>query len=44
MKIAILADLHIGTKNASEIMISHQKAFFNFFFEYLQQNQIDTVI
>lgn len=44
MKIAILADLHIGIKNASDIMINHQKAFFNFFFEYLQQNQIDTVI
>ena len=44
MKIAILADLHIGVKNASDIMIEHQKKFFNFFFDYLEQNQIDTVV
>jgi len=44
MKIAILGDLHIGTRNGSEIMTEHQKTFFDQFFGYLLSHNMDTVI
>lgn len=42
-KIAILGDLHIAIKNASPVFFKHQKKFFDFFFDYLETKNIDTV-
>lgn len=43
MKIAILGDLHIGVKNASELMMEHQNTFFEFFLNYCVENNITTI-
>lgn len=44
MKIAIVGDLHIGVRNSNDVMLAHQKRFFNFFFEELKTRDISTVL
>lgn len=44
MKIILLGDLHFGVKNASEIMMKHQKNFFDFLFDYMESNKIGTIL
>lgn len=44
MKIILLADLHIGAKQGAQVMIDHQKKFFDFMFDYIDKNNIDTII
>lgn len=44
MKIVILGDLHLGVKNASEVMMEHQKVFFDFLFDYIEQNNIKVAL
>jgi DNA repair exonuclease SbcCD nuclease subunit len=41
-KVAILGDPHFGAKGASTILLDHQKKFYDFFFETI--DDIDTVI
>ena len=43
MKVVILGDLHIGVKNNSEVMLSHQTKFFETMIEYMKENDIDTI-
>lgn len=43
MKIVILGDLHFGVKNASEVMMRHQKKFFDQLFHYMEQHEIKTI-
>lgn len=42
-KFIILGDLHWGCRNASPIFFYHFKKFYDFFFDYVDQNQIDRV-
>lgn len=44
MKIVILGDLHFGARNANDAIIFHQKKFFNFFFNYLEEHGIKMVL
>ena len=43
-KIALIADTHFGIRNDSPVFHDYFKASFQFFFEYLQENQIKHVI
>jgi DNA repair exonuclease SbcCD nuclease subunit len=44
-KIALITDLHFGARNASSIIMDHQRKFYKeVFFPYLNNNKIDTVI
>lgn len=44
MKIALCGDLHIGASKHSPIIQEHQNKFFEFFFQYLNNNEITTVL
>lgn len=45
MKVAILADTHLGIKRDSNVMLDYQERFFqNLFFPYLKENSICNVI
>ena len=44
MKVVVLGDLHIGVKNNSEVMFSHQQKFFENMIDYMTNNGIDTII
>jgi DNA repair exonuclease SbcCD nuclease subunit len=45
MKIAIITDMHLGTRGDSQIFLDHQEKFFaNTFFPYLDENDIKIVL
>lgn len=44
MKIALLTDSHAGVKSDSLAFHDYMKKFYNFFFEYLKENDIKTVV
>lgn len=44
MKIALLGDAHLGSMRSSPIMHSHMAKFYEFFFSYLDTNNIKTVL
>lgn len=43
-KIAILGDTHFGASKSSNIIHDHFEEFYKFFFEYLEKNDIKTII
>jgi len=44
-KIALLTDLHFGAMNDSDIMLNHQRQFFDgCFFPYMKEHNIDTIV
>lgn len=44
MKIAILGDTHFGARNDSLVFHSFFKKFYDHFFDYLKENDIDTIL
>lgn len=44
MKIGILGDPHFGARNDLKLLHNHFRNFYNYFFQYLHENGIDTVI
>ena len=43
MKICILGDTHFGVRNNLPIFYYHMEIFFDYFFDYLKQNNITTL-
>jgi DNA repair exonuclease SbcCD nuclease subunit len=44
MKVVLLGDSHFGASNSSDIIHNYFEKFYNFFFDYLEQNNINTII
>ena len=44
MLVALLGDTHFGASKASPIISAHFKKFYQYFFEYLDKNEITTII